>query len=95
MLRADQGDVDGAAAAYQLAIDSGHADETPRAAFNLGLLREQQGDVDSAAAAYQLAIDSGHAEHAPRAAFQLGLLREKQGERRRRGSPNHDADVGT
>jgi hypothetical protein len=70
----------GAAAAYQLAIDSGHADQGPKAAFNLGVLREQQGDPAGAAAAYQLAIDSGHADKAPKAAFNLGVLREEYGD---------------
>ena len=49
-------------AAYQQAIDSGHADAAPRAAVNLGLLLQEQGDVDGAKAAYQQAIDSGHAD---------------------------------
>ena len=35
---------DGAKAAYQQAIDSGHADAAPRAAVNLGSLLEEQGD---------------------------------------------------
>ena len=70
----------GAAAAFQLAIDSGHADEAPAAAFNLGVLREEQGDPAGAVAAYQLAIDSGHADQGPKAAFNLGLLREQQGD---------------
>ena len=64
----------GAAAAFQLAIDSGHADEVPAAAFNLGVLREQQGDPAGAVAAYQLAIDSGHADAAALARKQMGHL---------------------
>ena len=43
MLLADQGDVQGAKDAYQKAIDSGHADTAPKAAFNLGLLLEEPG----------------------------------------------------
>ena len=35
MLLAGRGDADGAKAAYQQAIDSGHADQAPMAAFNL------------------------------------------------------------
>ncbi|MFL6163010.1 MAG: tetratricopeptide repeat protein [Jatrophihabitantaceae bacterium] len=69
-----------AAAALQLAIDSGHPDHAPMAAFNLGVLREEQGDLPGAAAAYQLAIDSGHPDHAPKAARNLGLLRQQQGD---------------
>ncbi len=55
---AEQGDVAGARAAYQLAIDSDHHDQAPRAAFNLGVLLAEK-DVAGARAAYQRAIDSG------------------------------------
>ena len=70
-----------AKAAYQIAIDSGHAEYAPRAAVNLGVLRGEQGDVPGAKAAYQAAIDSGHAEHAPRAALGLGQLLAERGDR--------------
>ena len=71
----------GAAAAFQLAIDSGHADEAPAAAFNLGVLREEQGDPAGAVAAYQLAIDSGHADQGRRRRTTWGwLLRAEQGD---------------
>jgi len=50
-LLAGQGDADGAKAAYQRAIDSGHADAAPMAARNLGVLPEGQGDADAARAA--------------------------------------------
>ena len=52
-------------AVYQQAIDSGHPDQAPTAAFNLGLLLEEQGDLEGAQAAYQLAINSGHLEASP------------------------------
>lgn len=68
------GKPDFAAAAFQLAIDSGHADHSPKAAVNLGFLRKRQGDAAGAAAAYQSAIDSGHPEAAPKAAELLGKL---------------------
>ena len=55
---AGQGDTAGATAAYQLAIDSGHAEHGPMAALNLGNLRDEQGDTDGAEAAYRLAIES-------------------------------------
>jgi tetratricopeptide (TPR) repeat protein len=79
-LREEQGDPDGAAAAYQLAIDSRDVNVAPQAAVNLGLLRQGQGDPDGAAAALRLAIESGHVDHAPKAAFNLGLLRMKLGD---------------
>ena len=70
----------GAAAAFQLAIDSGHADQGPKAAYNLGLLRAEQGDPAGAVAAFRVAIDSGHADQGPKAAFNLGVLREEYGD---------------
>ena len=39
----EQGDVEGARAAYQRAIDSGHPDEAPRAMVNLGVLLARAG----------------------------------------------------
>jgi hypothetical protein len=42
------GDLAGAKRAYQLAIDSGHADAAPAAALNLGSLLAQAGDLDGA-----------------------------------------------
>jgi tetratricopeptide (TPR) repeat protein len=63
-----------------LAIDSGHGDRAPKAAFNLGVLREDRGDAAGAERAYQLAIDSGHADQAPKAADNLGVLREGRGD---------------
>jgi hypothetical protein len=73
-LLAGRGDIGRAAAAHQLAIDSGNREEAPNAALFLGLLRAGQGDPVEAAAAYQLAIDSGHADAAPMAARKLGVL---------------------
>ncbi len=74
MLRQEQGDPVGAPAAWQLAIDFGHVDLAPMAAFNLGVLRKEQGDLVGAAAAWQLAIDSGHTAAAAMAREQLGHL---------------------
>jgi tetratricopeptide (TPR) repeat protein len=81
-LAARNGDIARAAAAFQAAIDSGHAHQGPAAAVELGLLRAENGDPAGAAEVYQLAIDSGHAHHAPAAAVNLGLLREEQGDTR-------------
>jgi tetratricopeptide (TPR) repeat protein len=66
--------------AWRKAVDSGHSDAAPRAAFNLGILLKGQGDMDGARAAFQLAIGSQHADQAPRAAFNLGILLEEQGD---------------
>ena len=56
-LLARRGDIGRAAAAYQLAIDSGNREEAPKAALFLGGLRAGQGDPVGAAAAYQLAAE--------------------------------------
>ena len=60
VLLAEQGDVEGARAAYQRAIDSGHPEQAPAAMVSLGVLLNEQGDVEGARAAFQRAIDSGH-----------------------------------
>ncbi|HEY5016266.1 MAG TPA: Swt1 family HEPN domain-containing protein, partial [Streptosporangiaceae bacterium] len=75
-----QGDVAGARAAYQQAIDSGHADAAPLAACSLGRLLDNQGDLAGAHAAYQQAIDSGHRQAGPRAAGYFGALLARQGD---------------
>jgi len=80
VLLGEQGDVEGAKAAYQRAIDSGHTAQTPLAALGLGGLLKEQGDVEGAKVAYQRAIDSGHADAAPMAALVLGLLLGEQGD---------------
>jgi len=67
-------------AASQRAIDSGHADMAPQAAYNLGVLLAGQGDVGGSRVAFQRAIDSGHADMAPMAANNLGLLLAWQGD---------------
>lgn len=65
--------------AFREAASSGHADQAPAAARNLGVLLEGQGDVEGAKAAYQRAIDSGHADQARRAAVNLEVLQNEQG----------------
>jgi Tfp pilus assembly protein PilF len=75
---AEQGDVAGARAAYQRAIDSGHPDAAPMAARYLGFLLAEQGDVAGARAAYQRAIDSGHPDAAPIATNNLGRFLAEQ-----------------
>ena len=78
--------------AYRQVIDSGHPEETPRAAFNLGLMLDKLGEYARAEEAYQRAIDSQHAEWAPRAAFNLGMLFENREEyaRAERSLPTGD-----
>ena len=70
----------GRARAYQVVIDSGHADQAPQAAVNLGVLCHGREDFAGAERAFQLVIDSGHADMAPKAAFNLGVLCEDQGD---------------
>src|SRR5919197_661610 len=54
--------------------------ESPKEAFNLGVLLAGQGDAEGARAAYQRAIDSGHVDTAPMAAVHLGVLLAAQGD---------------
>jgi hypothetical protein len=65
---------DQAAAAYQVAISSGHVDERPRAAHRAGLLRLELGDSEGALELLTLAADSDHYDVAPRAALDLARL---------------------
>ena len=69
----------GAKAAYQQAIDSGHADAAPEAAVSLGALLAEQGDVAGAEAAYQQAIDYGRIETADSARQGLEALSNPAG----------------
>ena len=71
---AQEGDKQGARAAFQLAIDSGSAEAAPRAAFSLGMLRSEEGDTEGALAAFQVAALSGDPDMAPRAMYCIGLL---------------------
>ena len=70
----------GARAAYQMAIDSGHPDQAPKASVNLGSLLRRHEDTEGARAAFQQAIDSGNPDYGPTAAFGLGILLEEQGD---------------
>lgn len=63
----EQGDADGARAAYQLAINSGQADSAPAAATNLAVLLLDQSDIAGARAALRQAISFGHPEIASEA----------------------------
>ena len=77
ILLARQGDAGGAWAAYQLAIDSRHADYAPRAAYSLGVLLEARGDLYGAWAAYLVAIKFGHPDVTSAAALGQERLRKK------------------
>jgi predicted negative regulator of RcsB-dependent stress response len=83
-LLADIGDLDGARAAFQMAIDSGHPYDAPAAAVCLGDLLAEHHDDDGARLAYQIAIDSSNREEADRATEKLQRLRRTPRESRRR-----------
>jgi predicted negative regulator of RcsB-dependent stress response len=65
---------------YQQAIDSGHEDFAPAAAFGLGLLLEELEETSRAQEAYGQAIASGHPEFAALAAYNLAVLLEGRGD---------------
>jgi tetratricopeptide (TPR) repeat protein len=72
---ADLGDMDGAMAAYQAAIDSRHTDHAPRSMVNLGELHLARGNLVAARSLLERAISSGHPIHAARARVALaGVL---------------------
>lgn len=64
-------EVDEARAAWQLAVDSGHAEYAPEGAYLLGRMYAAEGDLPSARSAYQVAVDSGHPVYAERATAEL------------------------
>lgn len=80
VLRAQNGDTDGAAEAWSAASESGHGDHAPNADYNLGRLHQNLGGVDEATAAYRRAVESGHSWHAPMAAVNLGALLLEDGD---------------
>jgi tetratricopeptide (TPR) repeat protein len=77
MLVEEHGEHDLADQAYQQVIDSGHPEEAPRAAFDLGLMLDKLGEYNLAEQAYQQAINSGHPEVAPKAMRNLRGLAMK------------------
>jgi tetratricopeptide (TPR) repeat protein len=62
---------------YQQAIDSGHENFAPAAAFGLGILLEELEETSRAQESYVQAIASGHPEFAALAAYNLGVLLER------------------
>ena len=75
-----QGDVEGARRACERVIASGHPDEAPRAAVDLGALLAMQGDIDGARVAFEHAADSRHPDHAPWAIIGMGVLLTRLGD---------------
>jgi tetratricopeptide (TPR) repeat protein len=65
---------------YQQAIDSGHEEFAPAAAFGLGALFEEWNQLSKAQEAYGHALESEHPEFASWAAYNLGILFERMEE---------------
>ena len=76
-------EVDQARRWYTQAIDSGHADEAPRAMVGLGVLESGEGNIDEARRWYTRAIASGHPDTASTAQRMLRELDRSQEEHRR------------
>jgi tetratricopeptide (TPR) repeat protein len=79
ILLEEQGEIEGARAAYQRAIDTGHPDYAPQAMLALGLLLKEQGDAEGARVAYQR-VDSDHPHSALEALVSLGIRLEERGD---------------
>jgi non-ribosomal peptide synthetase-like protein len=75
-----QGDVESARRICERVMASGHPDDAPRAAVDLGALLASQGDIDGARVAFEFAADSGHPDHAPWAVIGLGVLLTRLGD---------------
>ena len=74
------GDLAGARAAFQAAIDTGHPEWAPDAMVWLGACLGHHGDHDGAKAAWQRAIAAGHRGHAAAARCRLGDLLLEEGD---------------
>jgi tetratricopeptide (TPR) repeat protein len=72
-------DIDGARAAFDVAIRSGHPHFAPQAAADLGFALAQAGELEAAETAYRTVIESGHPDYGPEAAFNLGVLLARHG----------------
>jgi non-ribosomal peptide synthetase-like protein len=75
-----QGDVAAARRACEQVMASGHPDEAPRAAVDLGALLAMQGEIDGARVAFEYAADSHHPDHAPWAVIGIGVLLTRLGD---------------
>ena len=76
----EQGDKQGAIAAFQMGVDSDDMEAAARSAYALGMLLIEQGDPEGALAAWQLAADSGDPQVAPLALWGLGGLFADRGD---------------
>jgi tetratricopeptide (TPR) repeat protein len=75
ILLEEQGDLEGAQTAFQLAVDSSHPAAAPLAAVRLGQLLADSGDLDAAKARYEFAIASRYGPAAADATLLLAELR--------------------
>jgi len=73
---AQQGDVEGAKAAYQAAINTGSPREAALARYGIGMLMEDQGDAEGAMDAYQSVIRTADPTIAPLAIWAVARLIE-------------------
>jgi non-ribosomal peptide synthetase-like protein len=73
-------DIVGARRLCERVMASGHPDESPRAAVDLGALLAMQGDIGGARVAFQFAADSRHPHHEPWAVIGLALLLTRLGD---------------
>jgi predicted negative regulator of RcsB-dependent stress response len=80
LLRFSVGDPDGARAAYQQAIDSGHPDWSVTARFDLAQLLEAEGDLPGARAQLELITEGPNQVYAARAFDLLGDLSARSGD---------------
>ena len=75
----DEGDIEGATAAFEEAIEADHPEVSPRSAYNLGHMLEGS-DPSAAEAAYRKAIEYEEPHNSARAGVNLGRLLFAHGE---------------
>jgi tetratricopeptide (TPR) repeat protein len=80
ILLAQDGDADGARAAYHQAVEFGHTSTAPSPMVRLALAMTRHADMETAQAAFQSALDSGHPPAVAVASFGLGNMLAEQGD---------------
>jgi hypothetical protein len=79
-LRERQGDAKGARAAYQQAIDTGHAEWADRSRHELAYMLKEEGDLAGAREQYERLVEDGNEHWAPEAVESLAILLQDDGD---------------
>ncbi|GAA1990498.1 hypothetical protein GCM10009799_15530 [Nocardiopsis rhodophaea] len=80
VVRHDMGDISGAREAGRIAMDTGHPEYAPRAAYHLALSYEAEGVAEQAERAWRGVLDAGNDRYTPAAHYGLARLAEERGD---------------